>query len=110
MRFENLPPFANHLEPPARNFAVAIVSPEVAERLLTFKNHCRSNLSALTAISRHISPILAFWQADFHRGRGKHLCLLPHQREPFQPCMLCRFGLVACYSFRLFASSPAQEF
>ena len=32
MRFENLPPFANHIEPPARNFAVAIVSPEVAER------------------------------------------------------------------------------
>src|SRR5438874_2107564 len=70
MRFENLPPFANHLEPPARNFAVAIVSPEVAERLFTFKNHCRSNLSALTAISRHISPIPAFWQANFHRGRA----------------------------------------
>jgi hypothetical protein len=107
MRFENLPPFTDRLEPAAANFAIAIIAPQVAERLFAFKNRCRSNLPALTAIGGHISSIPASWQTHFDRAHRKSLRLRPHHREPFQPGVSRGFTISA-YSRSHFASSRAQ--
>jgi hypothetical protein len=39
-RFENLTTITDRFEPPARGFAMAVVSSKIAQRLFAFENRC----------------------------------------------------------------------
>jgi hypothetical protein len=107
-RFEKLAAFANRLEMPARSFAVAIISSQIAKHLFAFKNRCRLNLFSLPSTTGHISTITAPRQTHFHPARRKPLHLRPQEREPFQPGMCLGFTFNAFYSRSHCASSRAQ--
>jgi hypothetical protein len=56
-RFENLAAPANSLEALARDITMAVVSSQIAKRLLAFKDCGRSNLFRLRPIGSHIGAI-----------------------------------------------------
>ena len=69
--------FVNRFELLTGGVAPAIVAPQIAKRLFTFENRCRSHLLGVSSIRRDIRMIPAFWQADFHCTGGISLCLGP---------------------------------
>jgi len=102
-RFENLPALADHFETPARRFAVAIVSSQVAKRLFALKDRGRSRLLSLPSVRGDVSTIPAL-----RRACGESLRLRPKECELFQPGMLRRFTVESSYSRTHFASSLAR--
>src|SRR5262249_12563523 len=107
-RFEKLAAFTDRFESPVRRLAVAIVSSQIAERLLAFEYCCRSNLLRVWPVTDHVGAIPALWQTHFHRACQKAVRLRPNKCELFQPCVLRRFTAAACYSRSHFTSSRAQ--
>src|SRR5438034_3963636 len=107
-RFENLATITDRFEPPARALAATIVSPQIAERLLTFKHRGRSNFLRAGSIAGHVGAISASGQSHFHRARGKSVRLRPNKRELLEPGVLCCFAVAACYFRSHVASSRAQ--
>src|ERR1700746_3701744 len=114
---------------------MTIVSPQVAERLFTFENRCRSSLFSLPSMAGHVGTVPTVWQSYFHRARGKSVRLRPNKRELLQTRVCFRFvarlfgvrrhvaafdcadmsaqskvgfAVAACYSLSHFASSRAQ--
>jgi hypothetical protein len=107
-RFENLATIADCFEPLTRGFAVAVVPPQIAQRLFAFEYSRRSNLLCDRPIAGHIGAISASGQSYFHRARGKPVRLRPNKRELFESRVLCRFAVAAYYSRSHVASSRAQ--
>jgi hypothetical protein len=75
--FEKLAALANRLQSLAGSIALAIISPQIAERLFTLKNRRRSNSLRRQSIRSDVGTIPAFWQTHFHCARGIALDLCP---------------------------------
>jgi hypothetical protein len=80
--FEKLASTANYFQAIARSFVVAVIAPQIAERLLTFKNRGVSNLVFLRSIGSYVGTVPAFWQPHFQGAGRKPLRLRPHKRQP----------------------------
>lgn len=108
-RLKNLAAVADRVEPLARSFAVAIVSPQIAKRLFAFKDHSQSRLFSPPTIRGYVDTVPALGQTNFHRARGKPVRLRPEKREPFQLGMPRRFAAATCYALNHFARSRGQR-
>ena len=75
--FEKLAASANRLESLAGSIALAIISPQIAERLFTLKNRRGSSSLRCQSICSDVGTIPAFWQTNFHCTRGIALGLRP---------------------------------
>jgi hypothetical protein len=75
--FEKLTALGNRFEPLTCGVAVAIISPQIAERLFTLKDRCGSNSLLRESIRRDIGTISALWKTHFHCARGIPLRLRP---------------------------------
>jgi hypothetical protein len=106
--FEKLAALGNRFEPLAGGVAVTIISPQIAERLFTLKDRCRSNLLRRQSIRGDVGTIPAVWQTHFHTARGISLGLRPKQRQPLQAGVSLSFAAGAFHSRSHFASSRAQ--
>jgi hypothetical protein len=107
-RFENLAALADCFEALARRLAAAIIPSQIRERLLAFKNRCRSDRFWMWPISGYVGAISALRQPDFHRASGIAVRLGPEKCETFQPSVPRGFPLRVRYSDTHFASSHAQ--
>src|SRR5262249_1571238 len=105
---EKLAALANGFESLASGVALAIITPQVAQRLFTFKDRGRSNSRRRQSIPGDVGTIPAFWEAHFHCACGISLGLRPQKRQPLQPGVSLSFRTSASYSPSHLASSPAQ--
>jgi hypothetical protein len=107
-RFENSAALANILEALARDIAMAVVSSQIAKRLLAFKDCRRSNLFRLRPIGSHIGAIPRLRQGHFHRASGIAMRLSPEKSETLESGMPRGFAVGVSYSRSHLASSRAQ--
>ena len=106
--FEKLAALPNRFESLAGGIALAIVSPQIAERLFAFKDRGRSNFLGRPSIRSDVGAIPAFWQTHFHCARGIALGLRPQKRESLQSRVSLSFAAGVSYSRSHLASSRAQ--
>jgi hypothetical protein len=106
--FEKLAALANRFEPLAGGVALAIISPQIAERLFTLKDRCGSNSLGRQSIRRDVGTIPALWKTYFHCARRIALGLRPKKRQALQPGVPLSFAVGAFYSRSHLASSRAQ--
>src|SRR4030095_5201696 len=106
--FEELAALGNCFESLLGVVALTIISPQIAERLFTLKDRCRSNLLRCQSKRGDVGTIPAAWQTHFHSARGIPLGLRPKERQPLQPGVSLGFGADAFYSRSHLASSRAQ--
>jgi hypothetical protein len=67
--FEKLTTFANCFEVPASGVAPAIISPQIAQRLFTFKDCGGSNHLRYQPTRGDVGTVPAFWETHFHCAR-----------------------------------------
>jgi hypothetical protein len=106
--FEELAALGNCFESLLGVVALTIISPQIAERLFTLKDRCRSNLLRHQSKRGDVGTIPAVWQTHFHSARGIPLGLRPKERQPLQPGVSLSFAAGAFYSRSHLASSRAQ--
>src|SRR5436190_13793720 len=106
--FENLTTLGNRFEPLPCCFALTIISPQIAERLLALKDRYRSDFPRHQSIRGDVGTIPAVWQTHFHRARGITLGLCPQKCQPLQPSVFLSFAAAAFYSRSHLTSSRAQ--
>jgi len=106
--FEKLAALGNRFESLASGVALTIISTQIAERLFTLKDRCRSNLLRRQSKRGDVGTIPAVWQTHFHSARGIPLRLRPKERQPLQRGVSLSFAAGAFYSRSHLASSRAQ--
>ena len=106
--FEKLAALGNRFESLLGVVALTIISPQIAERLFTLKDRCRSNLLRRQSKRGDVGTIPAVWQTHFHSARGIPLRLRPKERQPLQRGVSLSFAAGAFYSRSHLASSRAQ--
>src|SRR4029434_5368713 len=106
--FEELAALGNCFESLLGVVALTIISPQIAERLFTLKDCCRSNLLRHQSKRGDVGTIPAGWKNHFQSARGIPLALPPKNRQPLQPGVSLSFAAGAFYSRSHLASSRAQ--
>src|SRR5215813_7206885 len=106
--FKKLAALANCFESLARSIALAIISPQIAERLFTFKDCCGTNSLRRQSIRCDVGAIPAPGKTHFRCARGITLGLRPQKCQPFQPGVSLGFAGGAFYSRSHLARSRAQ--
>src|SRR4029450_1526904 len=106
--FEELAALGNCFESLLGVVALTITRPQMAERLFTLKDRCRSNLLRRQSKRGDVGTIPAVWQTHFHSARGIPLRLRPKERQPLQRGVSLSFAAGAFYSRSHLASSRAQ--
>src|SRR5215470_5187132 len=102
---EKLAALANRFELLAGSIALAIISPQITERLFTLKDRCGSSSLGRQSICSDVGSIPALWKTHFHGARGIALGLRPQKGQALQPGVLLSFAAGALYSRSHFASS-----
>src|SRR5438046_653388 len=105
--FEKLTALADRFELLASSVTHAIISPQIAQRLFTFEDCCRSNFLRRQSVRGDVGTISAFWQTHLHCARCVSLGLRPQKRQALQSSVSLRFA-AALYSRSHLASSRAQ--
>src|SRR4029450_7300957 len=90
--FEELAALGNCFEALLGVVALTIISPQIAERLFTLKDCCRSHLLRHPSNRGDLGPIPAVRQPPFHTARGIPLGLRPKERQPLQPGVSLSFA------------------